>query len=84
MARIHAQNPRTYAEIMATKGEGRQIVTTFAENLNEILDLAQSGNIDDLCSIITESREYLTEDFLSSRMEQALAVDQTLGKILQK
>lgn len=84
MSRLHVQNPRTYAEIMAAKGAGRKIVDTFSKNLQEVLDLAQKGEIDKLCSLIEESRNYLTNDFLSARMEQALAVDETLGKILQK
>jgi chorismate mutase/prephenate dehydratase len=82
MSRIHAQNPRTYAEIMATKGAGRKIVDTFSKNLQNILDLAEDGEIDKLCAIIEESRDYLTEEFLTNRMEQALAVDHTLGKMI--
>ncbi len=84
MSRLHVQNPRTYAEIMAAQGAGRQIVDTFSESLKKVLELAQNGEIDKLCSLIEESREYLTDDFLSARMEQSLAVDETLGKILQK
>ena len=84
MSRIHAQNPRTYAEILATKGESRKIVANFAENLTHILTLAEQGSIDELCSIIDTSKSYLTDEFLADRMEQSLAVDQTLGKILQR
>jgi prephenate dehydratase/prephenate dehydrogenase len=84
MSRLHVQNPRTYAEIMAAKGAGRKIVDNFLENLKKVLAMAQKGEIDKLCSVIEESREYLTDDFLSMRMEQALAVDETLGQILQK
>ncbi len=84
MSRIHFQNPRTYAEILATKGEGRKIVKNFAENLISIMDLADEGKIEELCQAIEENRRYLTDDFLSDRMQQALAVDQTLGKVIRK
>jgi prephenate dehydratase/prephenate dehydrogenase len=83
MARIHTQNPRTYAEIMATTGDGRKIVKSFSENLVKLMDIANEGKIDELCSIIAENRKYLTDDFLKVRMKQALALDETLGKIIR-
>ena len=83
MARVHTQNPRTYAEIMATTGDGRKIVKSFAENLIKIMDMANEGKISALCAIIDENRQYLTEDFLKARMKQSLAVDETLGKIIR-
>jgi chorismate mutase/prephenate dehydratase len=83
MARVHTQNPRTYAEIMATTGDGRKIVKSFAENLIKVMDMANDGKIDELCSIIDENKHYLTDDFLQARMKQALAVDETLSKIIR-
>jgi len=83
MARIHTQNPRTYAEIMATTGDGRKIVKSFAENLIKLMDMSNEGKIDLLCAVIDENRQYLTEDFLKARMQQSLAVDETLGKIIR-
>ena len=83
MARIHTQNPRTYAEIMATTGDGRKIVKSFAENLIKLMDMSNEGKIDSLCAVIDENRQYLTEDFLKARMQQSLAVDETLGKIIR-
>ena len=83
MSRVHTQNPRTYAEIMATTGDGRKIVKSFSENLIRIMDMANQGRIDELCSIIDENRKYLTDDFLRARMKQSLAVDETLGKIIR-
>ena len=83
LARIHTQNPRTYAEIMATTGDGRKIVKSFAENLVKLMDIANAGKIDELCTIIAENRRYLTDNFLQARMKQALAVDETLGKIIR-
>ncbi len=83
MARIHTQNPRTYAEIMATTGDGRKIVKSFAENLIKLMDMSNDGKIDELCTIIDENRQYLTDDFLKARMKQSLAVDETLGKIIR-
>jgi len=82
MARVHTQNPRTYAEIMATTGDGRKIVKSFAENLIKLMDLANEGKIDELCAIIDENRRYLTDGFLKARMKQSLAVDETLSKII--
>ena len=83
MALVHSQNPRTYAEILATHGDGRKIVRSFAENLLSVLDLADTGDISGLCKIIETNREHLTDDFLKTRMRQALAVDETLGRIIK-
>lgn len=83
MARVHSQNPRTYAEIMASKGEGIKIVRDFVEHLSTILDLIDAGDIEELGKVIETNREYLTDEFLQDRMQQALAVDQTLGKVIQ-
>lgn len=83
MSRLHAQNPRTYGEILSSKGAGRTIVRDFANNLVKIMDLAEEEQISALCDIITESREFLTEDFLKDRMKQSLAVDGTLGRIIK-
>jgi prephenate dehydrogenase len=82
MARIHTQNPRTYAEIMATAGDGRKIVKSFAENLIKLMDLANAGKIEELCTIIENNKKYLSDEFLEARMKQSLAIDETLGKIL--
>ncbi|MEN8141994.1 MAG: prephenate dehydratase domain-containing protein [Thermodesulfobacteriota bacterium] len=83
MSRLHAQNPRTYGEILASKGEGQKIVRDFIKNLGKILDLAEDAQITELCDIITESRDYLTEEFLKDRMKQSLAVDGTLGRLIK-
>jgi prephenate dehydrogenase len=82
MARVHAQNPQTYAEILAAKGEGNTIVDTFHHNLQAVMASAAAADIPGLCAIIETSRAYLSPEFLQARMEQALAVDQTLGRIL--
>ncbi|OGR06249.1 MAG: prephenate dehydratase [Deltaproteobacteria bacterium RIFOXYD12_FULL_53_23] len=82
MARVHGQNPRTYAEIMATSGQGRRIVQSFAENLATISKLAESGDIAALCAVIEDNRRYLSATFLKDRMQQALAVDTTLGRVI--
>ena len=83
MARIHNQNTRTYAEIMATRGDGRKIVRSFADNLLKIAKLAEQGEINALCNIMDQSRNFLTPEFLAASMKQALAVDDTLGKLLK-
>jgi hypothetical protein len=45
--------------------------------------MADGGKIDELCRIIDYNKEYLTDEFLKARMEQSLAVDETLGKIIR-
>jgi prephenate dehydratase/prephenate dehydrogenase len=80
MARVHNQNPRTYAEIMATSGDGRKIVRSFAENLQHIIDLAEGGKISELCDLMDQNRAYLTPAFLDARMKQARAVDEVLTR----
>ncbi|MFC1523166.1 prephenate dehydratase domain-containing protein [Thermodesulfobacteriota bacterium] len=79
MARVHSQNPRTYAEIMAAKGDGGKILRDFIGMLNEVIELAENGNIQKIHTLIEQGREYLSEDFLKTRMQQALAVDEILG-----
>lgn len=83
MARVHAQNSRTYAEIMASPGDGRKIIRNFAENLQTILAMADQGAIQELCDLIETNRAYLTEEFLRDRMRQSLAVDDTLGRVMR-
>ncbi|MBU0680728.1 MAG: prephenate dehydrogenase/arogenate dehydrogenase family protein [Proteobacteria bacterium] len=83
MARVHNQNPRTYAEIMSTKGEGRKIVRSFAENVLKIMEMAEKEEINALCAQIDKSSTYLTKDFLDASMKQSLAVDKVLGKMVK-
>lgn len=83
MARIHTQNPRTYAEIMATSGEGRKIVRSFAKNLNTLMDLADNGAIEELGALIETNRDHLSREFLEARMKQALVVDEILAKMIR-
>ena len=65
---------------MATKGEGRKIVKTFSEVLQQLIDLAEKENISELCKIMEENRDYLPAAFLESRMKQAKAVDEVLNE----
>lgn len=80
MARVHNQNPRTYAEIMATRGEGEKIVRSFAENLRAIIDRAEHGDINELSEIMEENKKSMSPSFLRSRMKQAKAVDDVMSK----
>ncbi len=80
MARAHSQNPRTYAEIMATAGDGRKVARDFAGNLALVLDLAEGGHIDDLCRLIDSNSAYLGASHLQSWMSQAKILDEVLGR----
>lgn len=82
MARVHSQNPRTYAEIMATSGESRKIVKDFVESLKKVIAMADDAEIENLCSLIDLNTGHLTEDFLKARMQQAKAVDEVLGRMV--
>ena len=82
MARVHSQNPRTYAEILSTSGDSRRIVHDFAKNLEEVIGLADNARIPDLCTLIDKNSDHLTEEFLKARMLQAKAVDEVLGKMI--
>ncbi|MDW7773953.1 MAG: prephenate dehydratase domain-containing protein [Desulfobulbaceae bacterium] len=82
MARVHSQNPRTYAEILSTRGDSRRIVHDFAKNLQYVMSMSDESRIHDLCALITKNSRHLAEDFLRARMLQAKAVDEVLGKIL--
>lgn len=80
MARIHNQNPRTYAEIMATAGDGRKIVRSFAENILQLIDLAEQGKIAELADIMDTNKAIMSDAFLQSRMKQAKAVDDVMSQ----
>lgn len=80
MARIHNQNPRTYAEIMSTGGDGRKVVRSFAENLLRVVEMAEDQDIPGLCEIIDSSKSHLSPQFLAEHMKQSQAVDSILSK----
>ncbi|MHB8810541.1 MAG: prephenate dehydratase domain-containing protein [Desulfobulbaceae bacterium] len=82
MARVHSQNPRTYAEILATSGDSRRIVHDFARNLREVISMADEARITDICALIDRNSEHLSREFLQARMHQAKAVDEVLGKLI--
>lgn len=79
MTRVHYQNPRTYAEILACPGQGRRIPRDFAANLARVLELAEDTDITALSELVEQNRAFLGEEFLGATMEQALAVDHLLG-----
>jgi prephenate dehydrogenase len=81
MARVHNQNPRTYAEIMATGGQGEKIVASFIAHLQQIADLAKQRRIDQLSEIISENTQAMPPFFLRNKMRQARAVDAVLSDI---
>jgi len=82
MARVHSQNPRTYAEIMATSGDSRKIVHDFAANLDRVIGMADEAEIPELCRMIDRNSNHLTTEFLAARMSQAKAVDEVLGRMI--
>ena len=82
MARVHSQNPRTYAEILATSGDSRRIVHDFARNLRQVIGMADEARITDICALIDKNSEHLSREFLQARMLQAKAVDEVLGKMI--
>jgi prephenate dehydrogenase len=82
MARVHAQNSRTYAEIMATSGEGRKIVRDFSDNLKKVIAMADGVAIQRLTELIDLNVDHLSDEFIRARMEQAKAVDEVLGRMI--
>ncbi len=79
MVRVHNQNPRTYAEIMSTTGDGRKIVKSFVENISTLMSLAEDCKIEKLCEVMENSKEFMSKAFLESNMRQAKAVDEILS-----
>ena len=79
MARVHSQNPRTYAEIMSTTGDGRKIVKSFAKNLSVLIDLGEQGQIEKLNEIMKENTKTMAPSFLELRMKQAKAIDDVMS-----
>jgi len=84
MSRVHNQNDRTYAEILATRGDGRKIVGDFIANLQRVRELADNEQIGELCRIMEENRHYLSEPFLKENMRRALSVDEVLTRSLKR
>ncbi len=84
MARVHNQNPRTYAEIMATGGEGGKIVRSFVDNLHYLIDCAEEGKIEEISVIMEENRKTMPPEFLRNRMKQARAVDELISNPVMK
>ncbi|WP_028581289.1 prephenate dehydratase domain-containing protein [Desulfogranum japonicum] len=82
MARVHSQNPRTYAEILSTSGDGRKIVVDFIRNFEKIMQIAGQADIDSLSALIQQNAEQFDDAFLEARMVQAKAVDNVLGKMM--
>ncbi|PIE58574.1 MAG: prephenate dehydratase [Desulfobulbus propionicus] len=82
MARVHSQNPRTYAEIMSTSGDSRKIVNDFLKNFSWIMNLAEEAEIDRLVTLIEDNTRQFSEAFLETRMAQAKEVDDVLGKMM--
>ncbi len=82
MARVHSQNPQTYAEIMATSGDSRKIVRDFARNMQRVIEMADAARITELSKLINTNSTHLTRDFLEARMAQAKAVDEVLGRMI--
>jgi len=82
MARVHSQNPRTYAEILSTSGDSRRIVHDFAKNLQQVISMADGSLVADLCALIDKNSDHLSKEFLRARMLQAKAVDEVLGKMI--
>ena len=82
MARVHSQNPRTYAEIMSTSGDSRKIVHDFSANLARVIAMADKAGIAELSELIDTNSEHLTASFLTARMNQAKAVDEVLGSMI--
>ncbi|MEJ2688337.1 MAG: prephenate dehydrogenase/arogenate dehydrogenase family protein [Deltaproteobacteria bacterium] len=84
MSRVHNQNDRTYAEILATRGDGRKIVHDFITNIMKVQDLADREEIATLCRLMEENRNYLTDPFLKDNMKRALAVDEALTRTMRR
>lgn len=82
MARVHSQNPRTYAEIMSMSGKSSKVVHDFVHNLERVMALAEHAEISELCALMEQNADHLTSEFLDARMTQAKAVDEVLGRMI--
>ena len=82
MARVHSQNPRTYAEIMSMSGESSKIVHDFSRNLERVMEMADRAEIEQLCTLMEQNAGHLTTEFLAARMDQAKAIDEVLGRMI--
>ncbi len=78
MARVHSQNPRTYAEILSMSGKSGKIVEDFIYNLQRVMERSNLSDIESLSEMINENGKHLSAEFLREKMKQAKAVDQVL------
>lgn len=81
MTRVHSQNARTYAEIMATGGEGKKIIESFITNLQLVSEMADQRRIDALSLLIDQNKTQIPIRFIRTKMNQAQAVDAVLSDI---
>ncbi len=81
MARLHAQSPRTYAEIQASNREGSRLIEDLIRELRKVKELGDKGDLEALGNYIEENRAHLEEDgFLDRCMELSSDVNELLSR----
>ena len=81
MARLHAQSPRTYAEIQASNREGSRLIEDLIRELQKVKELGDKGDLEALGNYIEENRAHLEEDgFLDRCMELSSDVNELLSR----
>jgi prephenate dehydrogenase len=81
MARVHGQNPRTYAEIQASNREGSDLLRGLIEELRKVRELGDKGDVQALKEYIEENREHLQDGGqLTGWLEASKHVDELLSR----
>lgn len=81
MARVHGQNPGTYAEIQASNAQGSKLIGDLIEELRAVKQMGDEGDLEGLKRYIEENREHLEEaGFLADNMELSQAFDELVSR----
>jgi chorismate mutase/prephenate dehydratase len=78
ISRLHAQSPKTYAEILASNFEGTGILNDFLQELDVVKMLGEQGERQELEEMVRQNTKYLGSKFL----DRYFALTQNIDTLL--
>jgi prephenate dehydratase/prephenate dehydrogenase len=79
ISRLHAQSPKTYAEILASNVEGTGILTDFLQELEIVKTLGEKGERQELEEMVLQNTRYLGHQFLNRYFSLTQNIDTLLS-----
>lgn len=79
ISRLHAQSPKTYAEILASNFEGTGILTDFLHELEIVKTLGETGERQELEEMVLQNTKYLGHQFLNRYFSLTQNIDTLLS-----